>query len=112
MTRFRRSLAAILADDTNYVMLRGDPPAAVVQHRSFMIDLFSNSGTNRALKQHLLQNLPNGNWARQDKIELYLPAGVEVDEAKYRQEVVAALLMCVEAEDFAYIRNIDGREQM
>ena len=100
MARFRKSLAAILENTSNYVITRGEPPDSAVQHRSFLIDLFCQSGTNVALKQHLLAQLPNGNWARQDKIELWIPGGVEFEEAKLYKDVGAVLLLCLAGRGF------------
>jgi hypothetical protein len=55
------------------VPLRGRPPSSTIIHRSDMLWIFcSGNGCKVAMIRSLLAALPNGDWERLDRIEVYI----------------------------------------
>ena len=95
MAKFRQSMAQVVGDPSKFEILRGSSSPAATAFRHFIIDVFCQSGANAKLRAYLLLRLPNGDWQRRDKIEVYVAPLTDVDEAKLRKQVVTALLMCL-----------------
>ena len=100
LTRFRASLAAVLAHDDLLQVIPGSPSAEAVRYREFVIDLFCSSGGNQTLRRYLLQRLPNGDWRCRDRVQIYVTPGTDVDTAQLKTEVTTALLLVLAGKNF------------
>ena len=104
MTRFRASLATCLVESGLEIIPGVCPPEAAA-YRTFILELFCSSGTKVALRQCLLKRLPNGDWRRRDKVELYITPGVEFNAETLQQQTITALLLCLGGKNFkTYLR--------
>ena len=54
------------------------PPADILPFKRHVMALVLARGRNMVMKRLLMQCLPNGNWQRRDRIEIYVPPGPEV----------------------------------
>ena len=98
MGRFRKSLTEVVS--SRLQVIRGHCPAEAEEHRLAMLDLFCQTGSNLALKQYLLQRLPNGDWRDQDHVQVYIPPGADCDESLLKAHVTTALLICLAGKVF------------
>ena len=100
LSRFRKSMAAVITEEGLVTIVRDACPPAAVRYRQFVLELFCSKGANAALKQYLLRRLPNGDWRRKDRIEVFVEPGVDVDAVMLEKHVITALLLCLGGRNF------------
>ena len=91
MGKFREALADVAA--SRLKVLKGTPPPEVEAYRSFVLQLFGQTGRNVPVKTYLLQALPNGDWRKQDVVEVYIPATMDIDKDRIQQRVIQSLVL-------------------
>ena len=93
MQRFRRCLMSEIQE--KLVIMHGYPTAEAAEHRKFLIELLYSKGPNQVVRAHLLETLPNGDWNRRDRVEMYVPAGVDIDPAEAASTMSKALVLAL-----------------
>ena len=74
------------------VILRGEPSKEAVQYRQHLLKLAMARGPRLLQRKAALLCLPNGDWRRRDRIEVWIPARVtDVDEGQIISAVTASL---------------------
>ena len=99
MERFRKTLATVVSE--KLVVIPGTCPRGAEEYRHFVLQLFGSTGSNLALKQFLLRNLPNGDWRESARVEVYVEPGIAYDEGRLREEVTSALLLSLVGKNFS-----------
>lgn len=75
------------------VVLKGDPPAECQAVRRHLLRLCCSRGPRLLQRKAMLMALPNGDWRRRDRIEVWVPnVGVEYDHSQIAESVAASLL--------------------
>ena len=100
MHDFRLALSAVIAHKP-LVLLKGALPQEVSEHQDFVLHTFGSTGTRLAERNFLFKSICRGDWRRSDRLELYVPPGLEVDLAEQRRLMEKALLMTIAQRNFA-----------
>ena len=93
MSNFRRSVQAILMKKLTF--LRGHPPAHAQERRQQYVDMFCSTGPRVEVRRQLLDLFANGDWNRQDRFEIWILPGVEINEDVLRPTIITALLVAL-----------------
>ena len=91
MVKFREALAEVVG--ARLVVLKGVPPPEVETHRRCILELFGQTGRNIAVRNYLLRTLPNGDWRKQDVVEVYVPATMDYDFDQLKHKVTQSLIL-------------------
>jgi hypothetical protein len=98
MARFRRIMVGVL-QQTNLI-LHGRCSEDALQFRKTAIRLFMSRGETNPIKRFLLQFLPNGDWRREDRIEVWLPHGVQADHQFVVNSVASGMTFALASRQF------------
>eukprot|EP00971_Amphidinium_carterae_P352343 6492556-Amphidinium_carterae.1 len=88
---FRKSVAAVIIQRP-FLVQRGSPPAHVLSEKKFLLSIFGTTGSKLAERLFLLEKVCTGDWSKTNCLEVYVPAGVEVDEKQLHMEYLKAVL--------------------
>ena len=91
MHDFRAAMSAVVAHKP-LVIHRGTPPNEVLNYQEFILQTFMSTGSRKAERAFLLQEVMTGDWRRSDALEVYLPPATQVDEKQYKQVIEKTLL--------------------
>jgi len=87
---FRKHLREQIAK--RFVLLRGTPPAECAAYRQHLVRLCLSQGPRLLNRRMSLIMLPNGDWTRRDRVEVWVPAHIDgVDEAQVLAAVTRSL---------------------
>ena len=89
MSKFAKAIRKVVA--AKICFLRGSPGADADAFRRHLLRLCLARGTKLVAKKALLLTLPNGDWRRRDRIEIYLPEAIEVDRHRITSIVADSL---------------------
>lgn len=89
--RFSRLLRSVVRE--RLVVLRGQPSLECRLFQRQLLRLCLARGGRLAQKRLALMTLPNGNWARHDRIEVFVPPGLAYD----RERIAAVVADSLEA---------------
>ena len=86
---FRQCLAEVVAERLELVF--GRIPQEVLDHQSFILDVFGQTGTKQAERRHILQGLGLGDWRNTSSIEVYITPGTGCNRSDIVKTVVQGL---------------------
>jgi len=92
LTTFQQALTNVVRSRLR--IRRGSPPAGAIAYRKHLLRLCMSRGARLVERRLALVTLPNGDWRRQDCVEVYLPEGVDCDVEQI-MVVVSQALVCV-----------------
>ena len=90
LLEFRKALAEVVVE--KLVVLVGHPTPSMQRHQEAMLQTLCSTGTRVAERQQLLRSTCNGDWTNQQRVEVYIEAGVTYDRKDVQERVVAGLL--------------------
>lgn len=73
MTLFRKCLTAEIEE--TMVIREGAPPQHAIMRKKLAVSIFLGCGPRRRVIQSILSMLPNGDWLKNDVVEIYLRPG-------------------------------------
>ena len=98
LSSFRRSLGQAVKQRLK--VIRGYPPVHVQQRREFLLNVFCGTGRRREIREHLLRQLPNGDWTQKNRIEVYVAPEAGVNLQELEDQVVEGLVSALSGKLF------------
>ena len=98
MRDFRHCLSQEVVN--TLVVIQGQSSIAAQKHRRRATTLFIGVGARRRQIQSILAWLPNGDWTKEDVVEVYVPPGTECERMKLVKLVATGLLCALAGTQF------------